>query len=133
MLNYLKTKNYMLSMDVRKNAWVQWIEDFKKRKVSSTVLETLSLFKKGKTIAQIAKERDFKAESVEKQLHELIVQGLLRCEDVIGLKKKEEILSKLTPKTINALTSIKDAVGEKISYFEIKCVLAELVVIPKEV
>lgn len=106
------------------SSWLDWCKEFKKAPFGDTLKITLELFKQGKSIKQISKEREIKEENIQRHFIVLIVKGLVHVEDIVSEKKIGVIMKSLETKI--KLSEVKEEVGESISYFEIKAVLASL-------
>ena len=106
------------------SSWLDWCKEFKKAPFGDTLKETLSMFKKGNSISQIATAREIKVENVERHFVVLIVKGLVHVEDIVSQDKIDEIMRSLKTKT--KLSEVKEEVRDEITYFDIKAVLASL-------
>ena len=104
--------------------WLEWCKEYKKTAYTETLELTHKFFEQGLTIKKIAKKREVKSETIERQIIALIVKGLIHVNDVIKKKVKKEILEILETNSITTLSEIKNLVSENISWFEIKCVIA---------
>ena len=114
-------------VDTSRSGWVRWSQDvFKKKRLSETLELTLKLFLEGKSVDEIAKEREFERGTVEKHLLDLITKSFIRAEDVIGRETLDLILSKIDDSNVSSLSMIKEVLPDKISFFEVKCALAYL-------
>lgn len=116
-----------------KSSWIDWISKIKRKKLTLTLEKTLNLFESNKTIKQIAKIREFKIETIEKQIIELISMGFIFVIDVIGKDKFETIHNLINETQIYSISKLKEMLGEDYSYFEIKCVLAYISLFEVEV
>ena len=99
-------------------SWLEWNKEIKKKPLTQTLQETLLLFQNNYNIEQIAKKRNYKEETIERQLIELITLSYINITD-ITTKPKESILKSkhLTLKEIKQN-------NPNYSYFEIKAILA---------
>ncbi|RAK00396.1 HRDC domain-containing protein [Larkinella arboricola] len=87
---------------------------------------SLALFRSGKTIADIALERNITVSTVEGHLAKFVSSGQLSVYDVIPAEKVEAIrtyLEKHTPKT---LTETKAGLGDDVTFSEIRMVYNSL-------
>jgi len=105
-------------------SWLEWAREYKKVKYKGTLQTTHLLFLQGMNLEEIAKKRNIKEETVERQFVALIVKGLVHVADIINEEKIKKILHIV--KNNNKLSIIKEELGEKYSYFEIKAVIASL-------
>ncbi len=115
-----------MSEDKRTIGWKNWNSNFKRKKPTATLSITLELFNYGKNIEDIMRIRQFKRDSVERQIIELITMGHIFVDDVIGTEKREKIQESINEENIDKLSDIKEIVGEDFSYFEIKCTIAHI-------
>ena len=92
-----------------------------------TQLETLELFNKGLSIEQIALKREVSASTIVNHICFLIEKKLIKdVEKVVSLKKQKMIKEAIEQVGKDKLKPIKEMLGDKISYDEIKIVLAFL-------
>lgn len=98
-------------------------EDDSKPKVNTKEL-TLSLYREGKTIQEISKERNLKPMTIEGHLADFVATGEVKANELIS-QEAIDILTPLMEKYTlkSALKPIKDSVPEHYSYFEIKVML----------
>lgn len=115
------------------SSWKVWNLEAKKKKLTSTLQETLELFLSKKTLKEIEKQRGFKEETIQIQIIELITKSLIDINDVISRKHKEEIDYFIEKNKNSKLSEIKAGIDDKITYFEIKCVIAHLNSLPQKV
>lgn len=89
-----------------------------------TKAESFRLYKEGKTVSEIAKERNFATQTIEGHLAHYVERGEINIEELVS---REKILL-IEPALINfndgPLTPIKETLGSEISFGEIKLVLA---------
>ncbi len=89
---------------------------------------SLKMFKEGKTVKEIAKERNLAIGTIESHLVKFIPTGDIQIEDLVELEKIEVIkdaIFEMNPE--NGLSPIKEYLGEEFSYGEIKAVIAEMI------
>jgi len=87
---------------------------------------TLELFRQGRSMEEMAKERNLVISTIYSHLHRLVAKDYLSCSEFVPKNIISQIIeakNKL-PKGFK-LKEIKDAIAENISYDEIKCVLAD--------
>ncbi len=84
---------------------------------------SLLLFKEGKTIPQIAKERGYAAGTVESHLAKFILTGEIDILELVSTEKLEKILGAINNSENESLGLLKNQLGEEYSYFEIRSVL----------
>ncbi len=117
---------------ISKSCWISWISESKKKKLTFTLNETLVLFDLKKSIEEISKVRNMKIESVEKQIIELISKGFIFILDIIDLEKFDLINNFIDENSIYSISKLKNKFEDNFSYFEIKCVLAHISLIPSK-
>ena len=100
---------------------------YKKRVKGNTVMETVELLHNGKSVEQIAFERNLSIGTIESHLSKAIRQDLIQLEEVMPLDEIKEIV-KVFPKTSNdfRLSYIKEKLPSKISYGKLKMIIAWL-------
>ena len=92
-----------------------------------TQLETLDLFTKGKSLAEIATARELTLNTIADHLVFLIEKGLIKNIDkLVEKKKQEKILAAIKKVGAEKLTPIKEELGDDYSWEDIKFVRATL-------
>jgi len=86
-------------------------------------LQSLELFKQGKTIRQIADERQLSSVTVEQHLTSFLPSGELTLPELMDVTKVPDILEAIRTHGISSLKTLKVHLGEHFSYFEIKAVV----------
>lgn len=120
-----------MSLDYSDSPWIQWAENSKKKKLSETLELTYNLFLQGKSVKEIAIAREFKEESIERQLIDLIAIGFISVKDLVNKEKYDKIVDIIEKKGASSLILIKNDLGKNYSWFEIKCVLASFASKPR--
>lgn len=95
----------------------------KKPKLASHI-QTYILFRKGKDMNEIADERGITKASVETHLAKLIALGKIDVKEVVSNKKRIIIEGELEEADTMSLKAIKESLGERYSYADIKFVIA---------
>jgi ATP-dependent DNA helicase RecQ len=91
-----------------------------------TQLETLDLFLKGKSIAEIAAEREMAEKTIYGHLEFLIEKSLIKNIDkLVDAKKQDKIFAAIKKVGADKLTPIKDELGDDYSWEEIKLARAK--------
>ncbi len=86
---------------------------------------SLKLFRDGKSVAAIAKERGLKRNTIENHLVRFIPTGEIQIEELVEQKKIEMIRNAIFElDAANGLAPIKEFLGEDFSYSEIRAVAA---------
>ncbi len=84
---------------------------------------SFDLFKQGKSIEEIAKERGFSPFTIEGHLVHYIGTGEIEINKLVAQEKIDKVQAFTTNKPVASLTAIKAEMPEDISYSDIKCVL----------
>jgi ATP-dependent DNA helicase RecQ len=91
-----------------------------------TQLETLDLYNKGKSVAEIAVERELSENTIYSHLAFLIEKGLIKNIDkLVDSKKQDKIFAVMKKVGTEKLTPIKDELGDDYSWEEIKIARAK--------
>lgn len=90
-----------------------------------TKLLSLKLFKEGKTVEEIAKERSLVTSTIESHLTDFIGDGL-DINDFIAPEKVNKISDYILESKATSINQIKQALGSDISYGEIRAVMKHL-------
>jgi hypothetical protein len=101
----------------------------RKRKESTgtkidTKTETFHLYKNGKTIVEIAKERNLTPQTIEGHLAHYVQMGEIKVEELISGEKIGLIEPVIKEFHNDSLTAIKERLGGAVGYGEIRIVLA---------
>ncbi|MGM5470998.1 helix-turn-helix domain-containing protein [Flavobacteriaceae bacterium LMO-SS05] len=87
---------------------------------------SLNLFKLGKTIAEIAQERELNKNTIFGHLSSFIASGEIKVTDLISEQHYKELLEIIPKYTFENLSDLKHQIDEKYSYGEIRLVLGLL-------
>jgi ATP-dependent DNA helicase RecQ len=102
-------------------------EQKKQPKLDDTYTLSLKLFRDGKTIEEIAKMRDLSTNTIELHLVRFIPSGEIKLEELVEKNKAAQIINAvLKCGETEALSPIKEYLGEDFSYGEIRAVLASM-------
>jgi len=93
-------------------------------KSSNTASESFSLFKSGKTVAEIATERSLATSTIEGHLSYYIFTGAIDILEMVNEEKKLLIQETVESYGAEKLGPLKEVLGEEHSYGEIKAVIA---------
>lgn len=96
------------------------------KKKADTHAETFRLYKAGKTIAEIAKERALAASTIEGHLCKFIQSGEISIHDLVSREKFVLIEAALEDFDGTATAPVKQKLPDDIGYGEIKMVMASL-------
>lgn len=102
-------------------SWQEWNKKNKEKSLTPTYQETLKLFLNGYSIDHIAKYRNIREETVERQVIELITKSFLPVEKFVN-KSTIDMIKLHKDKT---LSEIKEEVPDS-NWFEIKATLASI-------
>lgn len=98
-------------------------KDSKERK-ADTKTETFRLYKEGKTVSEIAKERNFTIQTIEGHLAHYVQQGIIKIDDLVSREKIVLIEPEAKNFSGGSMTTIKEKLGSNVSFGEIRLVLA---------
>ncbi|WP_420385403.1 helix-turn-helix domain-containing protein [Roseivirga sp.] len=85
---------------------------------------SFGLFKEGKSIAEIADERNLAYTTIEGHLCLYVETGEIKATELMDEQKLNNILSLITPET-SSLTEIKSQLGDEYTYGEVKIAMGE--------
>lgn len=96
-----------------------------KPKEVSTKQHSLNLFKSGKSIKEIAEERELTVNTISNHLISFIPTGEIKITDIMPMKKYEE-LKKIVQKTkYESLSELKNKIDAKFTYAELRLVTVD--------
>lgn len=105
----------------------------KEKKVKAdTKKVSFDLFKQGKTVAEIALERAFTNSTIEGHLSYFIESGEISVFDLVSRLKVARIMAYIVQNPGSSTTETKIALGDDVSYSELRAVLKHLVFIKAE-
>lgn len=97
-------------------------------RASDTAAVSLSLFKKGKTVSQIAKERGFTEETIHRHLQQAYLRGeTITVSSFVSYDKQQVIKKAFEVLGHERLAPVKEKLGENYSYTEIRWVQTEVI------
>lgn len=96
----------------------------KKPEKGETFRVTLEMFRQGKSIAEIAKEREMVLSTIESHLSRFISSGEVSVYDIVQAAKVEAILEVLKDMETISSAVVKAKLGNDYSYGEIKAVIS---------
>lgn len=85
---------------------------------------SFALYKEGKNIEEIARERGLATSTIEGHLCKYIETGEVKATDLVDEQKLKNILSLITPET-TSLTEIKSQLGDEYTYGEVRVAMTE--------
>jgi len=91
-----------------------------------TYFESFRLYQQGKSIQDIAEERNLKVATIETHLSRYIRLGEINIADIMDKQKIQTIENVLKDYTNGPITPIKVLLGDDISYGDIRLVMAAL-------
>lgn len=93
---------------------------------TDTKAESFNLYKEGKSIAEIAQQRNLATQTIEGHLAYYVQQGELKVEDLVSRGKIVLIEPVAREFATESLTTLKEKLGNDISFGEIRLVLASI-------
>jgi len=110
------------------------IEDIKpkKPKTIDTKKTSFDLFKAGKSIEEIAKERSFATSTINEHLAYYVGLGEIDVLDLVEKEKVDKIFEYAMQNQVNSLSQVKEALDESITYEEIRLVIKHLSFLEKD-
>lgn len=87
---------------------------------------TLDLFKSGKTLQEIAAHRNLTLSTIEGHISHFIATGILDIDQFMSFEKISEISEYFLTRESRELSAAKEHFGDKISYGELRMVIAHL-------
>lgn len=97
-----------------------------KRKKGDTMLTSLQIFKAGKSVEQIAFERDLNVNTIIGHLASFIATGEVIITDLISEKHYKELKAIIPKHKFENLSDLKHQIDDKYTYGEIRLVLDEI-------
>src|SRR5690242_8341329 len=91
---------------------------------NSTKAESFRLFKQGKGVADIAKERNLTSQTIEDHLAHYVANGDIHIGDLVAPEKIAMIEPHIKDYTEGPITPIKEKLGPAIGFGEIRLVIA---------
>ena len=98
----------------------------------SSLRETLALFKSGLKLQEIARQRNLALSTIEGHIAMLIKTGSVSIHDVIEENKVNSILAVIRETQTGSLQSVKQKLGDKVSFGEIRAVMNHLEFLQKQ-
>lgn len=95
-------------------------------KVNSTFQITFDLYKRGKTIDEIAEERKLSKQTIESHLSYFIAEGELAIGELVNENKQKLIIEAAGLHGTASLKTLKENLPEDVSYGDIRMVLASI-------
>ncbi|CAN5418559.1 hypothetical protein BH09BAC6_BH09BAC6_05040 [soil metagenome] len=96
----------------------------KASKSSNTAFDSFTLYRAGKTVAEIAAERGLHISTIEGHLSYYVYTGAMNLSEMVDDEKKLMIKDAVESYGAEKLSPIKEVLGENVSYGEIKAVIA---------
>lgn len=141
LINYVISKTHSIQQELRANRsimdelmeeeFVDVIQLVKPKKIKeekvikkNTYEITFELFEQGKTMEEIANERQLGLSTIEGHFAKLIQQEKIDITDVLDPKRISEIESYLEDAEGKTLGTLKEELGDKVTYGELKLVQA---------
>lgn len=124
---YCQANNLESRIDLKRNKRERKSRESLISKMTDTYSLSFRLFKSGKTISEIAEQRDLAESTIETHLTRFIQSGDIDIEELVSLEKIEFIhqaIAELGGEV--SVGKLKETLGEDYSYGEIRAVLATL-------
>lgn len=102
------------------------VEEKPKRPVGETYQITLQMFKKGKNLEEIAKERGLSQGTIEGHLAKFVSEGTLKVTDILTQERYEFLRKEIENRTYESFTDLKTQLGESVSFGEIRLIVSQL-------
>jgi ATP-dependent DNA helicase RecQ len=96
----------------------------KKTGLTETKSETFQLYKSGKSVAEIAARRNFKIETIEGHLVYYVQTGEIKIDELLSSEKINLIEPLVKNFEGSSLTTIKQQLGDAVTYNDIRLMLA---------
>jgi GTPase SAR1 family protein len=120
-------KNYCDENEIETSLDDTIFEEVKtKEKKIDTKKISFELFKSGKSIADIADERELNQNTIFGHLASFVVSGDIKVTDLMSNEHYEELKKIIPKKTFENLSDLKNQLNDKYSYGDLKLVLEEL-------
>jgi hypothetical protein len=121
-VNKVLTRKELMNSDSYRKAISRKKSDTRKDKIPTAQI-SYDLYRKGKTIDEIAGERGFVTSTIEGHLAQFVEKGELDVTELLPEKKLEKIMEKYRKGFVKS-SEIKSSLGNNFSYSEIKLGLA---------
>ena len=98
-----------------------------KEKKEDTKVTTFKLYKQGKSVREIAKERDLNQQTIVRHLAHYVAKGMISADELVHSSKAEairEVVSEMG--SVKSLSAIKEACPSDVTYQDIVLVIASI-------
>ncbi|CAH8283784.1 HRDC domain-containing protein [Mariniflexile fucanivorans] len=120
-------KTYCDENDIETSDDVEIFEESKpEKKKGDTKKTSLELFKSGKTISEIADERELNENTIFGHLASFIPSGEVQVLDLMSKEYYDELIEIIPKKTFENLSDLKNQLDDKYSYGELRLVVEKL-------
>lgn len=97
----------------------------KKEKKEDTKVTSFKLYKQGKTVKEIAKERDLNQQTIVRHLAHYVANGMISVDELVPSSRAESIREVVSGMgSVKSLSAIKDACPSDVTYQDIVLVIA---------
>ena len=98
-----------------------------KEKKEDTKVTSFKLYKQGKTVKEIAKERDLNQQTIVRHLAHYVANGMISVDELVPSSRAESIREVVSGMgSVKSLSAIKDACPSDVTYQDIVLVIAGL-------
>lgn len=91
-----------------------------------TKAETFKLYQEGKTVSEIAAQRNLTSQTIEGHLSHFVQKGIIKVEQLVSREKIVLIEPAVKDFTGGSIVPIKEMLGDEVSFGEIRLVLASM-------
>ncbi|MBP8792997.1 MAG: helix-turn-helix domain-containing protein [Lutibacter sp.] len=98
----------------------------KQKSINNSKKISLEMFKSGKSIFEIAKERSFVQTTILNHLTAFIPTGEIKVTDLMSVENYNELKELIPKKTFENLSDLKNQLDDKFSYGELRLILEEI-------
>ncbi|OIP01459.1 MAG: helicase [Bacteroidetes bacterium CG2_30_32_10] len=98
----------------------------KKKEIGESKKLSFDLYKSGKTLAEVAKERNFAISTIEGHLANYVANGEIEVTDFVPQKKLNKILQYISENPTKSMGEMKYHLGEEVTFSDLRFVMKHL-------